>query len=198
MNKKRQEKSEKILEFIRDYLNKNQNMPTVREIAKAIGVSSTSTVAYYLKKLENKGLISIEGKKSRNIKLNETTSLKKQIPILGLIRAGIPTYAEENIEGYLNVDEFLFKKGDFLLRVKGDSMKDAGIFDGDLVLVKQIPVINSGEIGVFMVDGESTIKEFSLEKGQPKLIPKNKDYPTIYPKELIVIGKVTAVIREFT
>ncbi|MCX7831771.1 MAG: transcriptional repressor LexA [Actinobacteria bacterium] len=196
MDENKKNNLQKVLEFIKDYLDRNQKTPTVREIASAIGVSSTSTVVYYLRKLEKKGFISIEGKKSRNIKLKETAFLRKQIPILGLIRAGIPTYAEENIEGYLNVDDFLFQKGDFLLRVKGDSMKDAGIFDGDLVLVKQTPVINPGEIGVFMIDGESTIKQLGLENGHPVLIPKNRDYSPIYPKELVVIGRVTAVIRD--
>lgn len=194
MEGKRKDISQEIFKFIKDYFEKNHIPPSVREIALRFGFSSTSTVAYYLQKLEKQGFIKRSSKKARNIFIPDLPA--KRLPVLGVIRAGMPTYAEENIEGYLDLESHLLKKGDFLLRVKGDSMVNAGIFDGDLVLVKKSPVVQPGEIGVFLVDGESTVKEFQVIDGKPALVPKNKNYSIIFPAEIYVIGKVTAVIRD--
>lgn len=100
------------------------------------------------------------------------------------------------MENYVNLNESIARKGDFLLRVRGDSMKDAGILEGDLVLVKQTPVIEKGEIGVFLVEGEATVKRFEIIDGKPALVAANPAYEPILPESLAVIGKVTAVIRE--
>lgn len=186
----------RIFDFIKSYIEKNQKPPTVREIAGFFGFSSTSTVAYYLKKLQKLGYITLEGRSARNIKINEEAPSKKKLPLVGVIRAGIPVKAEENIEAYIDLDDFIANKGDFLLRVKGDSMKDAGILEGDLVLVRQTPTLNPGEIGVFLVDDEATVKRFQLINGRIALIPENKNYEPIFPESLMVVGKVTAVIRD--
>jgi repressor LexA len=198
LNRKQKNNEEKILKFILEYLKSNQKPPTIREIATAVGLKSTSSVSYYLKKLEKKGLLVRETGISRNLKLTaiKTDVGKSLLPVVGTVRAGEPIYAEENIETYLDLPHYFANKGDFLLRVKGDSMTDAGIFENDLLLIRQTPVILPGEIGVFLVDGEATVKEFKIINGRPALVPKNPFYTIIYPDELMVVGKVVAVLRD--
>lgn len=186
----------RIFEFLKDFQEKNQKPPSVREIAEFFGFSSTSTVNYYLKKLQQRGLITLEGRKARNIRINYIHKVRSSLPLVGVIRAGVPVYAEENVEDYINLNETVARKGDFLLRVKGDSMKDAGIFEGDLVLVRQTPVVEKGEIGVFLVEGEATVKRFEILNGKPALVAANPNYEPLFPENLTVIGKVTAVIRD--
>lgn len=189
-----------IYDFLKEYIRENLKPPSVREIAKSLNIPSTSTVHYHLKKLEEAGLIRLERNRSRNIQLLSNLTKQKPfayMPVVGRIKAGYPAISEENIERYLNIPEELTKKADFALRISGDSMKNAGILDGDLVLVKQTPVINPGEIGVFLVDGETTIKKFEIIDGKPALVPENPDYQIIFPKEFFVIGKIVILIREY-
>lgn len=188
----------KILAFIRDYIKHNQRPPTVREIAKELGFNSTSSVVYHLHKLEQTGFLKREKGSSRNLRLTDINqeSSETVLPVVGTVRAGQPVYAEENIEAYINLPVYFTRKADFILRVKGDSMTEAGIFEGDLLLVKQTPVVQPGEIGVFLVDGEATVKEFRLINGRAALVPRNPAYETIFPEEILVVGKVVAVFRD--
>jgi repressor LexA len=193
-------KTIEIYEFLKAYHSENLKPPSVREIAKNLRIPSTSTVHYHLKKLEKAGLIRLEKNKSRNIQLLSNPGKREtytSLPVLGRIKAGYPAISEENIERYLSIPEELAGKADFALRISGDSMKNAGILDGDLVLVKQTPVINPGEIGVFLLDGEATIKRFEIVDEKPALVPENPEYQVIFPKELSVIGRVVLLIREY-
>lgn len=198
MNRQRKKLETKILAFIEDYIKRNQRPPTVREIARALGFNSTSSVVYHLDRLEKAGFLKREKGSSRNLRLINISpeSSETVLPVVGTVRAGQPVYAEENIEAYVNLPAYFARKADFILRVKGDSMTGAGIFEGDLLLVKQTPVVQPGEIGVFLVDGEATVKELRLVNGRAALVPKNPAYEVIFPEEITVIGKVVAVFRD--
>ncbi len=200
MDKKRQ-----IFEFIRERIESVGLPPTIREIGMRFGISSTNGVRYFLRKLEDEGLIERERFKARGIRLKEKFPSEKVrvVPILGRIPAGEPIISDENIEGNIVVDERLAKgKYVFALRVKGNSMINAGINDGDIAVVKKDPYPSEGEIVVAMVDGEVTLKRFVRNHGKPILKPENPDYSPIdlssYSSDQVrIIGKVIAIIRRF-
>jgi repressor LexA len=206
------DRQEEILNFIQQYQQVNGYPPTLREIGKQFGIVSTFGVKRHLEALTKKGYLNILSNASRGISINrddfETTNVIdinginniNKIPIIGRVAAGSPITAEENIEGSIVIDESFMKKDNdsFALRVKGDSMIDAGIFEGDLVIVS--PKANSvnGDIIVARVDDEVTIKIYENKNQQIKLIPQNKNYkPIIVDKknEFSIVGKVTGVVR---
>lgn len=183
------QKRGEILAFLRQYIAENGYPPTVREIMKAVGLSSTASVHYHLSALRDLGEISTEEKCSRAISL----SAPRGVPLVGTVAAGMPILAEENIDGYLPWEA---DPDCFALRVQGDSMINAHIFDGDTVVVRPQPTAVNGEIVVALLGDEATVKRFSRRGGEVWLLPENPDYPPIDGREARILGKVCTVIRE--
>lgn len=169
--------------------------PTVREICKATGLKSTSSVHAYLKMLEEKGLITRDRGLNRAIHLaGEQTTL--QVPILGRVAAGYPILAVEEADGFLPYTP-RYEGEYFALHVKGESMKDAGILDGDYVVALRTPTALDGEIVVALIGEEATVKRLYREKDRIRLQPENPDFEPIYTKDVMILGKVTAVFRYY-
>lgn len=195
-----------ILNFIKSELRTKGYPPSVREIGEAVGLSSSSTVHGHLSQLEKKGYIRRDPTKPRAIELvgmdnifdgiNASKNIIS-VPIIGQVAAGSPILAEENIEEVLPLPwELVRSENVFMLRVKGDSMINAGIFDGDLVLVRQQKTARNGEIIVALIENEATVKRFFLEKNCMRLQPENDLLEPIYAKDAQIIGKVIGVYRQ--
>ena len=191
-------KSQEILEFINFTLKNDSYSPSVREICEAVNLKSTSTVQYHLNKLEKKGVINKSDGKSRSLHLNNSISEFRSVPIVGEIAAGLPLSAEENQIGELPYPESNFNDSLIALKVNGDSMIDAGIHDGDLVVVDKSKEPLDGDIGAFLVyDTEATVKYIDTIRNKQYLIPANKNYENIEISENIsVVGKVVSLFRD--
>ncbi len=192
-------KQEKVLNFIRKRIGERLP-PTVREIGEELGFKSTGTVRDYLKVLIKKGLVRRMNNKSRAIELTERASVNR-IPIIGTIMAGKPNLAYEEIQGYVDVDNlFLGRLGFddvFALRVKGDSMIDAGILDGDVAIIKKQPLAENNEIVAALLDNnEVTLKRLVRKSSKYHLEAANQNYPPIF-EEFKIIGKLMTVIRKY-
>ena len=192
-------KQEKVLNFIRKRV-RERLPPTIREIGEELGFKSTGTVRDYLKALMQKGLVRRMNNKSRAIELTERASFNK-IPIIGTIMAGKPNLAYEEIQGYVDADDlFLGRLGFddvFALRVKGDSMIDAGILDGDIAVIKKRPNAENNDIVAALLDNnEVTLKRLRSKAGKFHLEAANANYPPIF-EEFKVIGKLITVIRKY-
>jgi repressor LexA len=197
------ERQTKILDYIR-YVTKVRNYPpSVREIGEAVGLSSSSTVHNHLNQLERRGLIKRDPSKSRTVQLVADQEKDQQrrnavsVPIVGNVAAGVPILAEQNIEDYVLLSPEIAKDGYFLLRVRGDSMINAGIFDGDMVLVRPQHEAPNGSIVVALVDGDATVKRFERANGHVKLIAENPAYEPIVTNSVSLVGIVRGVIRLF-
>ncbi len=197
------ERQTRILDYIR-YVTKVRNYPpSVREIGEAVGLSSSSTVHNHLNQLERRGLIKRDPSKSRTVQLTADMEFDQErrnaisVPIVGNVAAGSPILAEQNIEDHVLLSPELAKDGYFLLRVRGDSMINAGIFDGDLVLVRPQHEATNGSIVVALVDGDATVKRFERSNGHVKLMPENPAYEPIVATNLSLVGVVRGVIRLF-
>ncbi|MFH1202308.1 MAG: transcriptional repressor LexA [Candidatus Omnitrophota bacterium] len=191
------EKQKKILNFIQDKIRLEGIPPTIREIGIHFKFSSTGTVRDYLKILSKKGYLKIAPRKSRSIELFRR--LGYRIPILAQVKAGEPNLAYENLEGYLDLNDFCYRKDRevFVLKVKGDSMTGAGILEGDLILVRKQRMAKTGEIIVALLENnEATVKRLKSKAGRVYLESENANYPPIY-KEFNIIGKVIATIRKY-
>ena len=193
-------RQKEIFDYIRKYAAKTGYPPTVREIGKAVGLHSSSTVHAHLANLEKIGLLRRDPTKPRAIEL--LVGKAKQalrgpgLPLVGEVAAGEPVLAEENIEDYLELPGVIGgEDGDYILRVKGDSMKDAGILEGDYVVVKQAEDAVNGEIVVALLEHEATVKRFFREKDRIRLQPENSAYKPIRTKEAQLLGKVVGVFR---
>jgi repressor LexA len=193
-------RQQEIFEYIRKYAAKTGYPPTVREIGKAVGLHSSSTVHAHLANLEKIGLLRRDPTKPRAIEL--LVGKAKQalrgpgLPLVGQVAAGEPILAEENIEEYLELPEVIGgEDGDYILRVKGDSMKDAGILEGDFVVVKKAEDAANGEIVVALLEHEATVKRFFREKDRVRLQPENSAYKPIRTKDVELLGKVVGVFR---
>ncbi len=183
-------KRSEILAYLREFQANNGYAPSIREIMEAVGLHSTASVHYHLKELSQSGEINIDGGKNRAISLAQNHG----VPIVGVVTAGQPILAVENIEGYLPWD------GDrecFALRVRGDSMIDAGIFDGDKVIVRPQQTADHGQIVVAMIGDEATVKRLYRKNGEIWLMPENAAYEPIDGTNAQILGRVRAVIREF-
>ncbi|MGM0365354.1 MAG: transcriptional repressor LexA [Actinomycetota bacterium] len=205
------DKQIRILQLIINFLNRNGYPPTVREIAKEVNLSSSATVYDHLKKLENFGYIRRDPSKPRAIEILpkannfiSAASPKKDInsvmaPVVGSIAAGTPVLAEENIEDYFPLTADFARGGHqvFLLKVRGDSMINAGIMDRDYIVVKQQQTAINGEIVVALIEDEATVKRFFKTSKNIKLIPENDYMEPIILKDVSVIGKVIGVIRKY-
>jgi repressor LexA len=198
-----------ILEFLQEYVDQHGYPPTVREIGEAVGLRSPSTVHAHLAQLERAGLLRRDPTKPRAIELTDRRRHEQtqgpevlRLPLVGQIAAGGPLLAEQNVEDYLAVPETLSAGGEeFLLRVKGDSMVNAGILDGDIVVVQRRQDARNGEIVVALAgDDESaddaTVKRFFRENGRIRLQPENDALEPIYASYVQVLGKVVGVFRK--
>lgn len=189
------EKQEKILNIIKDFTDKNGFSPTVREICALSGLSSPSTVHSHLKKLSDAGYISYSSNKKRSI-IQKNSVKTKEVPVLGVIAAGTPIFAEENIDFYVPVSENLSKgRTLFALKVQGDSMINAGIFDGDIVIVSKQEIVENGEIAVVLIEDSATLKRFYKTDTEIKLVAENEKYQPIIVKDALVLGKAIALQR---
>lgn len=186
----------KVFEYIKQVLGERGIAPSVREIAEAVGLRSTSTVQYNLDALEKAGYIERDPLLKRTIRLAGSGLKTVPVPLLGTVTAGMPILATEQIEEYIPVA--MRRSGDyFALHVKGDSMIDAHIIDGDIVIVERTPVASNGDIVVALIDDEATVKRFFKENGHFRLQPENTKYDPIIVSELALLGKVVTVIRNY-
>ncbi|WP_027364467.1 transcriptional repressor LexA [Desulfotruncus alcoholivorax] len=189
-----------ILNFIKQHVKENGYPPTVREIGKAVGFKSSSTVHGYLHRLDKKGAIKLDPTKPRALVIVEDEYTKDvvSVPVLGQVAAGLPLLAEENYEDMFPLPADFTGGGDlFILRIKGDSMIEAGILDGDLVVVRKQPKVENGEIAVAMIEGEATVKRFFQEKDHILLQPENSLYAPITAREVEILGKVVGLVRKY-
>ncbi len=193
-----------ILEFIRREVKTRNYPPSVREIGEAVGLSSSSTVHTHLAKLESKGYIRRDPTKPRAIELLDDTLPDMflpeivPVPVVGQVTAGEPILAEENIEEYFPLPKEMVRQDTvFMLRIRGDSMVNAGIMDGDYAIVRQQPSAQNGEIVVALLEEEATVKRFYREKDHVRLQPENDGYEPIITSGVTVIGKVIGVFRRF-
>ncbi len=186
------DKAQMILDYVNQFIQENGYSPSVREIGAAVGLRSTASVSYHLQALQEKGLLQSTGAKGRKRAI-VTASRQGQIPIVGVVTAGVPILAVENQEGLLTWDA----PGCFALRVRGDSMVGAGILSGDLVVVRPQQTADDGQIVVALLEDEATVKRLSLQGGQVWLMPENDAYAPIDGRRAQILGLVKAVIREY-
>ena len=186
-------KREQILNFLTQFMNEHGYAPTVREICNAVGLQSTATVHYHLNALRDAGLIEMDEMKKRAISLPDAQRADR-IPVVGVVTAGVPILATENIEGYIPWDG---ESGCFVLRVRGDSMIGAGILDGDKVVVRPQPDAENGQIVVALLDDSATVKRLKKTGRDVWIMPENPSYEPIPGNEAKILGRVKALIREY-
>ena len=192
-------RQQQVLEFIRESIRANGYPPTVREIGAALHLASPSTVHAHLANLEGLGLIKRDPTKPRALDVVQDIRPRRPLPLVGRVAAGQPILAEENIEEYIDVPAFLRRDdGDFVLRVRGDSMTGAGIFNDDFVVVHSQEQAQNGEIVVALVGDEATTKRFYNEGRTVRLQPENELYEPIIVNadEVQLVGRVVGVLRQ--
>lgn len=212
MARKITKRQQQIYDFIRSYQKEKGYPPSVREMAAAVGLSSPSTVHAHLNALEERGLIRRDATKPRalevfnqdgsTVKLAEVTSMPDRgtiaLPLVGRVAAGMPILAEQNVEDTFTLPtEIATDSSSFVLEVHGESMVNAGIFNGDYIIVREQPSAMNGEIVVAMIDGEATVKTFYKERGRVRLQPENDAMEPIYAENPTILGKVVALMRRF-
>ncbi len=193
-------KQEQIFKFLRAFTEEKGYPPSVREICQGIGLKSPSTVHAHLKALESAGYIKRDPNKTRAMLINETESSgvhAVSVPLLGQVAAGNPLLAVEDIEGYVPFDPGTSEREYFALRVKGDSMIDAGILEGDILIVEIRESAVNGEIVVALIDGEATVKRFKRTSDGVWLMPENSAYEPIDGRYAHIAGKVVASMRKY-
>ncbi len=199
MEKPATERQRRILDVIRAFTVEHGYPPSVREIGERVGLSSSSTIHAHLKALERRGLISRDPTKPRALRSAGMAAAADAlvVPVLGRVAAGVPITAQEDIEGeFVLPQAFVPRASDaFMLRVQGDSMVEAAILDGDLILVRPQRSAENGEIVVAMLDGEATVKRFYREAGRVRLQPENHAMAPIYASDVEIVGRVEAVVR---
>ena len=199
-------RQQEIFDFIKRYSAKYGYPPTVRDIGKAVGLASSSTVHAHLANLEKIGLLRRDPSKPRALELLDRAvgSVKSVVrpnglPLVGQVAAGQPVLAEENIEDYVEVPPLVGgEDGEYLLRVRGESMQDAGILEGDLVVVRPQQTATDGEIVVALVGEEATVKRFFQEADHVRLQPENESMEPIRSKDVLVLGRVVGLMRSMT
>ena len=200
-NRHASERQQEIFQYIKEFLLEKGYHPSVREIGNAVGLKSSSTVHGYLEKLESSGLIKRDPTKPRAIDILDEKPWGKNtpVPLVGTVTAGVPILAEENIEEIFSFPQGLIGTQDktFMLKVQGDSMINAGIYDGDFILVRQQDDAKDGEIVVALVnDDTATVKRFFREKNCIRLQPENDTMEPFYEENVTVLGKVIGVYRQ--
>jgi repressor LexA len=195
-------RQQEIFEFIKRYSDSNGYPPTVRDIGKAVGLASSSTVHAHLSNLEKLGLLRRDPTKPRAMELLDRAAagvrslVQPGLPLVGQVAAGQPLLAEENIEEYISTPHAAGgDDGEYLLRIRGESMKNAGILDGDLVVVRPQDTASDGEIIVALVGEEATVKRFFKESDHFRLQPENETMEPILVKDVRVLGKVVGLMR---
>ncbi len=197
------ERQEKILTYIRQVTRTRNYPPSVREIGEAVGLSSSSTVHNHLNQLERRGLIRRDASKSRTVQLVAEAPQEEQrrnaiaLPIVGSVAAGVPILAEQNIEDHVLLSPGLAQEGWFALRVRGDSMINAGILPEDLVIVKPQKDAPDGTIIVALVEDEATVKRLDRSRGRVRLIAENDAYAPIEPGQVEMVGAVKGLVRTY-
>ena len=192
----REEKLTKVMDYIRKFTEENGYTPSVREIGKECDIKSTATVHSYIEKLQSKGYLNKTDNKKRAVAIGTSTGVN--IPLIGTVTAGQPIFAYENYEDYYTFPVGEFKGEDlFMLRVQGTSMIDAGIADGDKIIVRKQETAQNGEIVVALVDDSATVKRFYIRNGQIVLHPENKTLTDMIfsPDEVKILGKVIGLMR---
>ncbi|MBE5802955.1 MAG: transcriptional repressor LexA [Clostridiales bacterium] len=200
MQRPRGDNQQRILEFIKSEIQQKGYPPSVREIANAVGLKSTSTVHGHLQRLEKRGLLHRDAMKPRAMEIvgdpNFVRNNSTAVPVVGRVTAGQPILAEENLEEYVVIPEVMLGDGEhFILLVRGDSMIEAGILDGDYIVVKKQAEANNGEIVVAMIDDSATVKRFYKENGHFRLQPENNTMAPIFADEVTILGKVISLYR---
>ena len=188
-------KIKEVYEFVESTIRANGLPPSVREICKGVNLQSPSSVHSYLNRLQELGYINKDSRKMRTITLTNSQSYAR-VPVIGRVTAGNPILAFEDVTGYIcyNTEE----NGDFFaLNVTGNSMINAGILDGDVVIVRKQPTARNGEIVIAMIDGEATVKRLQVDGSQVWLMPENPDYDPIDGTGCTILGKVVGVVRRY-
>lgn len=198
-------KQEQVLQYLQDEIRRTKYPPTVREVCRAFDLKSSSSAHFHLNALEKKGYIKRDATKPRAIEilvpfydeLNESSSIQN-IPVVGEVTAGKPILASDNIEGYfpLPLEYFPGSKESFMLRVKGNSMSNAGIWEGDYILVKQQSDADNGDIVVALLEDEATVKRLFKKNGTIELRPENEAYQSITSSEVVILGVVAGLFRK--
>lgn len=208
MSKPLTSRQRSVYEFIESYIDQKGYGPTVREIAEAVSLSSPSTVHVHLKTLEEKGYIVRDPMKSRSISLpskhesaetygSEGSDSNLKLPLVGNVAAGEPILAEQNVEATMSLPtELVGDSASFILSVHGESMIEAGINDGDYVVVKEQQIAHNGEIVVALIEDGATVKRFYKEKDHIRLQPENSTMEPIITRDCAIVGKVVAVLRK--
>jgi repressor LexA len=196
-------RQQEIFDYVRSYVGEHGYPPTVRDIGKAIGLTSSSTVHAHLANLEKLGLLRRDPTKPRAIEVLKDKAKQAvgpgRLPVVGQVAAGQPVLAEENIEEYVPVPGIAGgDDGEFVLRVRGDSMKDAGILEGDFVIVRRQDTAVDGEIVVALVGEEATVKRFFREKDHVRLQPENEAMEPIRTRDAQLLGRVVGLCRRVT
>jgi repressor LexA len=206
------DRQQHILDFLKEFTLRNGYPPSVREIGEAVGLSSSSTVHSHLGALENKGyirrdpssaraltVIADDDEKSASAEFEGTPRLPRnvvELPVVGRVAAGAPILADQNIEeSFMLPTQIVGDSSSFLLTVRGESMIEAGILDGDYVVVKEQPTANNGEIVVALIEDEATVKTFYKEPDRIRLQPENNTMEPIYVRDVTILGKVIALLR---
>lgn len=200
MQRPRGDNQQRILDFIKSEIQTKGYPPSVREIAQAVGLKSTSTVHGHLQRLEKRGLLHRDAMKPRAMEVmgdpNFVRNNSTAVPVIGRVTAGVPILAEENLDEYVAIPEVMLGEGEhFILLVRGDSMIEAGILDGDHIVVKKCAEANNGEIVVAMIDDSATVKRFFKEEGHFRLQPENSTMEPIYADDVTILGKVISLYR---
>jgi len=191
-----------VFDFIRSFIRSKRYPPTIREIAENFGFSVKGSYDH-VKALQKKGFIRCAGNRSRAIEVVADSEAERQpnlvsVPVLGAVAAGRPLFAEENLTGWIQVPAASLKKGQhFALQVRGDSMKDAGIMDGDVVVVSHQETAENGEIVVAMVDEAVTLKRFFVERNRVRLKAENPKYPPLYTQNVRILGRLAFLMRSY-
>lgn len=212
MARKITKRQQQIYDYILSYQREKGYPPSVREMAAAVGLSSPSTVHAHLSALEARGLLKRDKTKPRALELftEDGSSLKNgeltpaptrgtvTLPLVGRVAAGMPVLAEQNIEDRFTVPtEIASDSASFILEVHGESMINAGIFNGDYIVVREQKTADNGEIVVAMIDGDATVKTFYKERGRVRLQPENDSMEPIYAENPVILGKVVGLMRRF-
>ena len=196
--KKIESKINEVYNFTSNYISQFGYPPSVREICSKLNIKSTATAYYYLEKLVSRGLLEKSPSKNRALTLSGRASQFKSVPIVGTISAGLPIFATQNLEGYCPIpDEFNSGGTEFALKVKGDSMINAGIFDKDIIIVKQQTDAINGQIVVALVDDSATVKRFYKRDGKIILHPENDAMEDMIFDDVIILGVVKGLMRKF-
>ena len=194
----KEEKLTKVMDYIRKFTEENGYTPSVREIGQECGIKSTATVHSYLGRLQAKGLLTKTDNKKRSVSLAKSSGVN--IPLLGCVTAGQPIFAYENYEDYYTFPVSEFKGEDlFMLRVQGTSMIDAGIFDGDKIIVRRQSTAENGEIVVALIEDSATVKRFYIRDGMVVLHPENEALSDMVfaCDEVSILGKVVGLMRNY-